>query len=63
MPNHDKLFDLGFITFTDTGKVRISNQLDEVDRMFLNVAPDMNVSISEEMKPYLKYHRENVFRG
>ena len=61
-PNHDKLFDLGFITFTDTGKILISNELDEVDRVYLNVAPDMNVSICEEMKPYLKYHRENVFK-
>ena len=61
-PNHDKLFDLGFITFTDTGKILISNELDEVDRVYLNIAPDMNVSICEEMKPYLKYHRKNVFK-
>ena len=62
-PNHDKLFDLGYITFTDTGEMLISCQLDEVDRVFLNVSPDMNVLISEEMKPFLKYHRECVFRG
>ena len=62
-PNHDKLFDLGFISFSDAGKMLISNELDEVDRVFLNVVPGMNVSICEEMKPYLKYHRESVFRG
>lgn len=62
-PNHDRLFDSGLISFDDEGKIIISDQLEETDRVFSNVTTDMSVSVTEKNKPYLKYHRENVFKA
>lgn len=65
-PNHDKLFDKGYISFSDEGQIMISSQLSDMDKIFLNVNDKMKISdelISEEMKVYLYYHRTNVFKG
>lgn len=62
-PNHDKLFDKGYITFDDDGKIRISDRLKENDRMLLNVDGKMHIELTENSKKYLKFHRENVFNG
>ncbi len=62
-PNHDKLFDQGWITFDDEGRIIISSRLKEVDRVFLNVDANMKISIREGSKKYLEYHRENVFEN
>lgn len=61
--NHDKLFDKGYITFDDDGKIRISKELTDNDKMFLNINSRMhlNVELTEGNKKYLKFHRENVF--
>lgn len=64
-PNHDKLFDKGYISFSDDGHIMISSQLSKNDLTPLNVNKDMKISddlISEEMKIYLGYHRTNVFK-
>lgn len=60
-PNHDRLFDKGYITFDDEGKIIISDRLTENDRVFLNVNSRMHIDLTESNKKYLKYHRENVF--
>lgn len=60
-PNHDKLFDKGYITFDDDGKIIISDRLTENDRVFLNVNSRMHIELTESNKKYLKFHRENVF--
>lgn len=62
-PNHDKLFDKGYITFDDDDKIIISDKLTENDRLFLNVDSRMHIHIelTESNKKYLKFHRENVF--
>ena len=59
--NHDKLFDKGYITFDDDGKIIISDRLTENDRVFLNVNSRMHIELTESNKKYLKFHRENVF--
>lgn len=61
-PNHDKLFDIGFITFNDNGEIIISNELSEADRNALNIREDMSILIVDNNKKYLKYHREHVFK-
>lgn len=64
-PNHDKLFDKGYISFSDDGHIMISSQLSEPDWTPLNVNKDMKISddlISEEVKKYLQYHRTNIFK-
>lgn len=62
-PNHDKLFDKGYITFDDDGKIIISDRLTENDRVFLNVDNKMHIelTLTDDNKMYLKYHRENIF--
>ncbi len=60
-PNHDALFDGGWITFDDNGNIVISDNLSDVDRLFLNVRPDMKIEIREKNKAYLEYHREEIF--
>ncbi|MDE6760599.1 MAG: HNH endonuclease [Lachnospiraceae bacterium] len=60
-PNHDRLFDNGYITFNDDGKIIISDRLTENDRLLLNVNNRMHIDLTENNKKYLKFHRENVF--
>lgn len=61
-PNHDALFDGGYITFEDDGMISISGRLSCIDRTFTNVQPSMNIQLSEKNKEYLRYHRKHVFR-
>lgn len=61
-PNHDKLFDSGLISFEDTGRIIISPELSEIDRIFMNVNIDMKVSASRKQIEYLSYHRDKVFK-
>ena len=61
-PNHDKLFDSGFISFDDNGKIMISSvELNEKDCKLLNINKNMRIAVSDEQKPFLKYHREIIF--
>ena len=62
-PAHDKLFDLGFISFEDDGQILISSELSEVDRVYTNIQPDMRIEVRDENRPFLDYHRKNRFRG
>ena len=57
-PNHDKLFDEKWISFDDNGRILISDRLSANDQMFMNVNPDMNIAVTEQMKPFLKHHRD-----
>lgn len=59
--NHDKLFDQGYITFSDTGKIIISKHLDNENRKFMNVHPEMRIELKGDNMKYLKYHRKNIF--
>ena len=61
-PNHDKLFDKGYITFDDAGNIQISESLSVCDRQRLNISPNMSIIITDNMKEYIKYHRDRVFR-
>lgn len=60
-PNHDRIFDKGYITFDDDGKIIISDRLTENDRVFLNVDSKMHIELTESNKKYLKFHQKNVF--
>ncbi len=63
-PNHDALFDGGYITFDNNGQICISNRLSKMDRIFMNVNDEtkMNIKLSEGNKKYLEYHRKNVYK-
>jgi putative restriction endonuclease len=59
VPNIDKLFDMGLISFGATGAILISNSLEQPEA--LGIRKDMSVSLSGEHEVYMKFHRENVF--
>ncbi len=62
-PTLDAAFDAGFITFDDTGKVLISNCLNESDAGILGISSSLCLSrIEQKHRHYLKYHREHIFR-
>ncbi len=63
-PNIDKLFDNGYISFDDDGYIKISKLLDENDQKNMGISTDMKIyRLCLEHKPYLEYHRSNVFLG
>ena len=57
-PLYDSLFDRHLISFSDQGKILISNKLDNDDIQNLNIKSDSKIPITEGMKVYLKRHRE-----
>ncbi len=59
-PNHDKLFDSGYISFNDNGMVIISNKLSESTISSMNLDHLKKLRITDDMKLYLKWHREYV---
>jgi len=63
-PNIDKLFDRGFITFTDDKKMITSPWISKMTYKNLNIIPNktyLNIPI-DWREDYLKYHRENIFK-
>lgn len=60
-PNHDKLFDKGYISFDDDGSILISNKIDDENKRLLNISQEMKITLNENNKKYLKYHRHNIF--
>lgn len=60
-PNHNSLFDKGYISFEDNGTILISDSLDKVTKVFLNVNGKMKVRMNECQQQYMKWHRENKF--
>jgi len=63
-PDVDHLFDRGFISFEDNGKVLISPvaHQESIRRMGLDEALKKNVGgFTNGQKSYLSFHRENVF--
>ena len=61
-PNHDKLFDGGWISFKPDGTIMISSVLQESDKIFMNVRDDMRLVLSEKNKHYLQFHRDHIFK-
>ena len=61
LPNLDKIFDLGFITFEENGKIVISDYLEETDK--LGVTHDMTVNLNDRHQEYIEYHRDVVFES
>ncbi len=59
---HDKLFDEGYITFEDDGRLIVSKDLTKGDLDILKLDRRRKIQVEEENKPFLKYHREKVFR-
>lgn len=61
LPNLDKAFDLGFISFDDKGKVLISRYLEKPE--VLGLHEDMSFHVHNSHKYYLGHHRGVLFKG
>lgn len=60
LPNYDKLFDKGYISFDGNGRIIYSRYISESDRRLLGMDEDVHlIKVEDEHKPYLEYHREN----
>ena len=65
-PLYDKLFDKGFITFTNDKKMIVSNWLSprNCERLQLNNNQYFaRLPLDEERCCYLDYHRNHIFKG
>lgn len=60
-PNHDKLFDKGYISFENTGKIKISKRFTDDDIKKFNLSQEIKIEVSDEVKKYLEYHRGECF--
>ena len=62
LPNYDKLFDLGYISFNSKGKIIYSRLLDKFDRETIGLTNNLHlVKLEEQHLKYLKYHNDNCF--
>lgn len=61
-PNHDKLFDQGWITFDDSGKICISKKIGSDNRNRLFVQEDMKLNLTRGNQKYMQYHRKYIFK-
>ena len=52
---------IGYISFDDNGLIIISDELDDINRVFLNLRQDMSIKLTDGNREYLKYHRKNIF--
>ncbi|MDO4526448.1 MAG: HNH endonuclease signature motif containing protein, partial [Bacteroidales bacterium] len=65
-PLIDKLFDKGYITFSQQGKIVISPLLNENDKQKISLNTKVAYIDDEKLKnreEYLTYHQKYVFRG
>jgi putative restriction endonuclease len=63
-PTLDHLFDLGLITFDETGAVMFSPQLSQDDIEKLELAGNLKLrKVPNRLKGYMEYHRNHVFKN
>ena len=64
-PTHDKLFDLGLISFDEKGKILISSSISESNIAEMNINHNMKLDsqiTSKAMLFFLKYHRDRIYK-
>ena len=61
-PNHDFLFDRGLISFTENGEILISSKLSGEEKILFNINKNIKIEMSDKMKEYMRFHRENQFK-
>ena len=60
IPNLDKLFDKGYISFDDNGRIILSDFLPQNEYCIMGVQQSMRlINIDCRHLPYLKFHRDN----
>ena len=59
-PNADALFDKNLISFTDDGELITAKDFNVDDLIRLGVDKFKKLPVTEEMKPFLRVHREKL---
>jgi hypothetical protein len=59
---HDKLFDLGFISFNEYGEIVVSNSINNTLYNDLNILSGKRININDKTKEYLIWHKVHKFR-
>ena len=65
-PLYDKLFDRGFMTFTEDRKIILSNWISPANKKRLGVVDGQFVQLlplDEARQEFMKFHRSSVFKG
>lgn len=60
LPNIDRTFDQGYISFCKNGKIMIAKSLPDPE--LIGIRKDMRIVLANEHESYLKYHREHKFK-
>jgi putative restriction endonuclease len=63
---YHKLFDRGYITFSDKGELICGTKLHSITWSMLNINPNSNNKMKifpENKVKYLSWHRDNIFKG
>ena len=61
-PTIHSLFDLGYLTFDDKGKMILSDFFRNNDRRCLNLyGKTISIHLEKEMLPYIQWHNEHTF--
>ena len=61
IPNLDRAFDSGLITFNADGSIRISPQLEESES--LGITPDLRIALKPNNEKFMKFHRAEIYRA
>lgn len=59
LPNLDKVFDLGYITFEKSGAIRVSEAVEEPS--LLGIRQGLKVDLKEDHQEYMAYHRDEKY--
>lgn len=62
-PHHDAAFDKGYITFDESGIIRISSELSIETRLLLNLNSEKKIELTEKQKEYIRWHEESIFHN
>lgn len=60
-PNHDLLFDKGYISFENSGKILIATDLDKETQQNLNISKTLKINMTLGNLEFMEWHRENIF--
>jgi len=61
LPNLDKAFDLGYVSFDSEGKILISKKIDKPETLGINENLYINISINHA--DFMNFHRTEIFEN
>lgn len=62
-PLYDKMFDLGLMTFTNEGQIKLSSTIKQNSKIIMNIDTEKfyELNVSSRLKDNLDYHRDVIF--